>query len=770
MTRDKTNGRGGLEEQYISRTNLANNGKSNPGGQCPEQNKNRPVRGWSEWEKTFDAVSDSILIINHDFKITQANIAVTRLLERPLDEIIGRTCWEVVHNMRKPPSQCPLKKACKSKQHEETELYVPEKRLWLHVSVSPILDESGNFNSAVHIIRDITRQKQAEQVILKERDRAQKYLDVAAVIMIAIDSEQRIGLINKKGCEILGYDENEVLGRNWFDNFVPKRFCDEIKSLFKEIMSGRADCPEYHEYPVLTRDGDERLIAWHCTVLRDDKNRIYATLNSGEDITERRQTENALHMSEEKYRKLFENVVVGVGISSISGRVLAMNKAMMDITGFSFKDLSEINLVNTYVNPEDRKSFLEIMNRDGVVENFEVQLMNKAGKPYWASLSSRPIVYDGEDAFLTTLLNITERKQTGEALQESEAMFRAVAALSPAAIAILKSDEQGERFLYVNAAWEVLTGYLQADARRLKPKELTHPDMRTLVEQRAAARIRGEDVPSRYENKIITKDGETKWLDFAATVIRYQDEPALLTVSLDITERKKAEQKLLEERIMLKSMASELTLAEERERQRIATYLHDHIAQNLAMSKFWLQQVQQLHTDETLKDKLSEVLKVLDEVIDSTRSVTFNLSPPTLFEQGLEAALTELLVSEIERKHGIKTEFEDDGQSKPLDEEIRILLYRDVRELLINVVKHAHATKVKVSVSRVGERIRVCVEDDGVGFETEDVEQNALRKHGFGLFSIRQRLEQLGGKFEIRHEPDHGGIVIIEVPLKSSRK
>jgi PAS domain S-box-containing protein len=648
MYSDKTKGRKESEKQDISHPIIINKKKTNHVEQYPESGRNRPFRVWSEWEKTFDAVGDSILIINNDFKIIQANIAVTRLLERPFGEIIGRTCWEVVHNTQKPLSQCPLKKACRTKQHEEMELYIPDRHLWLHISVSPILDESGNINSAVHIIRDITKQKLAEQVILKEKNRVQKYLDVVAVMMIAIDSEQRVGLINKKGCEILGCGEDEVLGKNWFDNFVPRRFRDEIKSLFKEIISGQADCPEYHECPVLTRGGDERLIAWHCTILKDDKNRIYAILNSGEDVT--------------------------------------------------------------------------------------------------------------------------ERKRTEEALQESESMFRAVAALSPAAIAILKSDEQGERFLYVNTAWEILTGYLQADAMRLNLKKITHPDMRELVEQRAAARIRGEDVPSRYENKIVTKDGKIKWLDFAAAVIRYKDEPAILTIALDITKRKMAEQKLLEERMMLKSMASELTLAEERERQRIATYLHDHIAQNLAMSKFWLQQVQQLHTDKKLEYKLSEVLKVLDKVIDSTRSVTFNLSLPTLLEQGLETALKELLSAEIEKKHGIRTEFKDDGLPKPLDEEIRILLYRDIRELLINVIKHAHATKVKVSVSRVGERIRVCVEDNGVGFDTEVVRRNTLKKRGFGLFSIRQRLEQLGGQFEIGHEPGRGGIVMIEVPLKTDRK
>ena len=131
-------------------------------------------------------------------------------------------------------------------------------------------------------------------------------------------------------------------------------------------------------------------------------------------------------------------------------------------------------------------------------------------------------------------------------LRESEELFRVMTALSPAAIAILKSDEQGEHFLYVNAAWEALIGYPRDEAIFLKPNDLTHPDMRAQVAERASARMRGEDAPTRYEVKIITKNGEIRWLDFAAAVIKYQGAPAILTIGLDITERKLSEEALRE--------------------------------------------------------------------------------------------------------------------------------------------------------------------------------------------------------------------------------
>ena len=139
-----------------------------------------------------------------------------------------------------------------------------------------------------------------------------------------------------------------------------------------------------------------------------------------------------------------------------------------------------------------------------------------------------------------------ERERAKAELSESEELLGEIAALSPASIAILKSDEQGEHFLYVNAGWERLTGYSRDDATLLKPNDTVHPDMRAQLAERASKHIRGEDVPAIHEIKIITKSGEVRWLDFAAALIRYQGAPAILTISFDITERKRAEEELRE--------------------------------------------------------------------------------------------------------------------------------------------------------------------------------------------------------------------------------
>jgi PAS domain S-box-containing protein len=136
--------------------------------------------------------------------------------------------------------------------------------------------------------------KKSEEELREERDRAQHYLDVAKTILVVIAADQRVSLINKKGCDILGYDEREIIGKNWFDTFVPARMRDDVKAAFNKLMIREIHPVEHFENPVVSREGEERLIAWHNAVLENDDGEIIATLSSGEDITERKRAEEKL--------------------------------------------------------------------------------------------------------------------------------------------------------------------------------------------------------------------------------------------------------------------------------------------------------------------------------------------------------------------------------------------------------------------------------------------------------------------------------------------
>ena len=159
---------------------------------------------------------------------------------------------------------------------------------------------------------------------------------------------------------------------------------------------------------------------------------------------------------------------------------------------------------------------------------------------------------------------------------------------------------------------------------------------------------------------------------------------------------------------------------------------------------------------------LGNMETLVDQMISDTRSLMFDMSPPVLYELGLEAGL-EWLCEQVQAEHGITCVFEDDGQPKPLGDDARGLLFWDVRELLANVVKHARATMATVSIRRDGDEVRVTVEDDGKGFDPRRVEKRA---RGFGLFSIRERLTEFGGRMELHSAPSKGTRVTLVFPLE----
>ncbi len=213
----------------------------------------------------------------------------------------------------------------------------------------------------------------------------------------------------------------------------------------------------------------------------------------------------------------------------------------------------------------------------------------------------------------------------------------------------------------------------------------------------------------------------------------------------------------------LRALASELALAEERERRRIAADLHDRIGQALCFAKIQL---------ETLRgDPSSDAAELLDSTIEliarargDAQTLTFELSPPVLYDLGLEAAV-EWLVDRHQGRGGTRLRFEDDHRPKPIDEGLRVTLFRAARELLSNVFKHARASSCRLSVDRDDGHVRMTLEDDGVGFEVASAASAAGETGGFGLFSAREQLERLGGRLEIDSSPGRGTRAVMWGPL-----
>jgi len=233
-----------------------------------------------------------------------------------------------------------------------------------------------------------------------------------------------------------------------------------------------------------------------------------------------------------------------------------------------------------------------------------------------------------------------------------------------------------------------------------------------------------------------------------------------------MAERILAEQKLHEYHQKLRSLASQIALAGQHERRKIATELHDQIGQSLAVSLMQLESLRQENTGTNIDQPLAKVCQLLERTIQETRTMVFDLGSPVLYRDGFVAAVRDWLTEHVEKVHEIRCSFFDDGQPKPLDQDILVLLFQSVREILLNVVKHAQAQNIRVATAKENDYIKVTIEDDGVGFETERNGFIPGRTGGFGLFSIRERFDHFHGKLDIQSEPGQGTKVSLAAPLK----
>ena len=222
-----------------------------------------------------------------------------------------------------------------------------------------------------------------------------------------------------------------------------------------------------------------------------------------------------------------------------------------------------------------------------------------------------------------------------------------------------------------------------------------------------------------------------------------------------IDELKRAERKIEINRRHLRKLASEITLAEERERRRTAEDLHDHIGQSLAFIKMRLSQFQGNAIFCGFEDGLNEIMALLNQTIEYTRNLTFEISPPILYELGLVQAIN-WLAERYQARHALPIKVSGTEEAIKLEDEIKVMIFKSVQELLTNVVKHASATEIDISLIHNDSGISVEVKDNGVGFDIESLESDDDSSNHFGLFSIRERFQDFGGQLVINSKPGQG--------------
>jgi two-component system, LuxR family, sensor kinase FixL len=357
--------------------------------------------------------------------------------------------------------------------------------------------------------------------------------------------------------------------------------------------------------------------------------------------------------------------------------------------------------------------------------------------------------------FFTLATDITAQKQAEAIVREREERLRAI--LNTATDAIVTIDRSGI-IIEVNPATERMFGYTKDElcgqnVKLLMPAQYRDEHDRYIRRylETGNARIIGigrEVTGLRKDGSMLALDlaiSEEAHLGFFTGIIR------------DISARKRTEQQLDQYRNDLRTMSSELMLTEERERQRLAQDLHDGLGQALFLARM------RLDRGITTDDAAQEMGAILGDVARMVNTLTFELSPLILQQLGLQSAIR-WLANDMKQRYGLSVQIDDDGLPFALDERHAVVLFRCVRELLVNVAKHAQTDSAIVSLRRAPGGLQITVEDHGEGFDPSS--QSRLIQAGhFGLFSIRERLEYLEGAIQIESSPGKGTKITLISPL-----
>lgn len=520
----------------------------------------------------------------------------------------------------------------------------------------------------------------------------------------------------------------------------------------------------------------------------------------------KRHVETTLKENEERYRLVVDNINDGLYTLDADGKFTFINQVIERRSGIPFDKFVGLHYLDV-VSPKDHKrvkaNFDKII-RGEKVSPYELEYITSDGSPLCVEINTQPIYERDQIVGLQGISrDMTERKRvevalrethneledrvkertaelervneqlrlelfqrlrTEEALRKSEEKYRDLAELLPEVV--FETDAEGN-ITYTNRIGFKRFGYSQKEFYEgLSPFIVVAPEDRERLKINTARLMKGKKLgPGEYLAQ--KKDGRKFPVIIHSSVILDDDKHpvGLRGVMVDITHRKRAEKTVLTCQQKLRSLASELSFAEERIRRQTAVALHDTVGQTMAFAKMKMGALRKSTLDASLLESFDEIIELLDTTIMDTRKLISELSPPVLYELGFIPAI-EWLCQEMKQKHGLKVDFQDDNKTKPLDSDIKVFLYQAVRELLINVAKHARSQEANILIFRDDNKIKIEVSDNGTGFDNSEISIHGDTEEGFGLFSIRERLEPIGGRLKIESEPENGTKVTLTAPLK----
>ena len=598
------------------------------------------------------------------------------------------------------------------------------------------------------------RRLRAQRQLLETRRRLRSVIENVHDVVYRTDLEGRLVWVTPSGARLLGYDSVEsMIGRPLKDLYV--RASDRDRFLAELQKHGSVSD---YEVMLRCRDGSSITVSTSSGYWRDADGNIRGVEGVVRDITARKGAEKALKEGEEKYRHLFDRAQVGMFKTTLDGSAfLAVNQRFADVYGGTMEELMTLPSFARWADPGARDALIEKLKADGVVTDYEIVVLNKQGEERNLLVSVQ--LYPEENCLEGTAIDITERKRTREALKESERRYYTVTESSPDGI--MATDSHSMKIVFVNPAMGSLSGYSSEELLCMQMDELAEESQREKASRDFRDLVRGR-TNTITNAHLMRKDRSIITVDIRVAQARLDGRTVILCFVRDVTDFRQQELLLRQRTASLKRLSNRLIDLQENDRKFIARELHDTVAQNLALSKIKLETAI-LSCCGADNGIVKEASGQVTEAIKQLKHIAAELRPQMLDELGLSPTIEWYLKNYSE---GIKVDFETRGEPYGLESKKQINLFRVFQELMLNMKKHSGADRINVVLEYDPQHVTLTVEDNGRGFDLDDVTNKWSSSSTFGLMNITERVEIVGGEFTINAKEGRGATFVITIPGK----
>jgi len=718
---------------------------------------------------------DGVIVTDENGVIRFASPSVTEILGYETEETIGKATFDYAHPEDRALTIAAFRdEIARTPKRQFIRVRLQKKSgewLWCIVRGHNLLQNPYVSGVIVYFYDDTPRKKIEDALIESERRFRNQatILQNATDVIVTTDANLVISSWNKVCEELSGISAEEAVGKFYrdiipldFSPFTREQVAEQVFSIW--VWRG--------EVSFTAKNGEKKYLLQTISLLQDDDGKGVGILGVGKDITERKKIEAKLKESELFYRNMISHSLDGIIMVNTAGEITYCGPSVTKISGYEPQQLLGHNLFE-FVHPDDlepaKASFILELNKQSTLYYIFLRLRHSDGGWRWCSVRAHNLMNTpGINSMVIYFTEETKRKLIEDRLRESEERFRHM--INNLKLGVILQNEKSETLVCNQAALDLL-GLTE---NQLLGKISFDPDWNIIHEDGTEFPGHTHPVPVAIQTKKSVADvvmgvyrpskEDRVWLLVNAEPILGSDNNIINVICsfTDITEQRRLSQQLIDLEIQKQKQLMQATIdGQERERKEIGRELHDNISQHTTTTRLYLEVARDKATGEVL-DLISHAHRGLLNTVNEMRKLSQSLVPPSLSDIGLVESIEDLC-SPLKSTHAFTISFRHYPFNESLlPDNMKLMLFRIIQEQVNNIIRHAHADTILITLQTSADQVKLSVTDNGRGFNPSSV------KKGLGFANISNRADLFGGTLKIESSPGKGCSIRLLIPLPKS--